>query len=190
MIRRSTRREKQKYYVLQVLQWLIFAVMIFLAFISSTAGHFIKPILLIPLALCISAQTGEIQAMAVGMVCGVLADIAAGKLIGFQAILLVSFCVLVSLLHQYVLRHKLLNTLALTAACVAVQEYLNYTFYYAVWGIEDISLLLLRHFLPEALLTIGSAVLLHFLVNFIARRCGGGQNRKELEKTVLSAYRE
>lgn len=190
MTRINTKREKQRYYVLQTVQWLCFSILIAGAFFMSTAGSYLKPLLLLPLALCISSRTGEIQAMAVGTVCGLLMDIAGGKLMGSNALLLVVFCVPVSLLYQYILRQKLLNILAITAVCTAVQGYLDYLFYYAIWGHTDVFWIYSHIIFPAGLMTVASVLVLYCLVGWIARCCGEEQNRRELEKTVLSTYRD
>ncbi|MBR6616557.1 MAG: rod shape-determining protein MreD, partial [Oscillospiraceae bacterium] len=115
MKRGSIKQEQRKYYLLQTLQWIIFSLLIVGAFVTATAGSFLKPMLLLPLALCISSHTGEIQATAVGMICGLLMDIACGKLLGYNAVWMVVSCVAVSLLYTYMLRQKLLNIVILTA---------------------------------------------------------------------------
>lgn len=169
---------------MQTVQWVAFGLLMFGCYLAETAGSFIKPLLLIPLALCISARTGEIQAMAVGTISGLLLDVACGKLLGYNALWLVVCCVAVSLLHSYLLRDKLLNLLILTAVCTAVQGYLDFVFYYAIWGHEDVTLIYTKIMLPSGIMTVISAIPLFFIVKWIARICG---NRRtyELEKTIM-----
>ncbi len=190
MSHRSTRQERRRYYFLQTVQWLIFALLIFLAFLTSTAGSRIKPLVLIPLALCISSHTGEMQAMAVGTISGLLLDIACGKLVGYNAVLLVVCCVTVSLLYNYILRQKLINILLLTAACTLVQGYLDYTFYYSIWGHEDVELIYTGVVLPSSCMTVLSTLLLYAPIKWLAEKCGNHRTH-ELEKTMLgAAYRD
>lgn len=172
------------YVLLQTVQWVAFALLLFGCYLTETAGSFIKPLLLIPLALCISARIGEIQAMAVGTISGLLLDVACGKLLGYNALWLVVCCVIVSLLHAYLLRDKLLNILILTAVCTAVQGYLDYVFYYAIWGHENVELIYTNIMLPSGIMTVIFTVPLYFIVRWIARACG---NRRiyELEKTIV-----
>lgn len=175
------------YFLMQTVQWTAFGLLMLGCYFSETAGSFIKPLLLIPLALCIAARTGEIQAMAVGTICGLLLDVACGKLLGYNAIWLVVCCVTVSLLHSYFLRDKLLNLLLLTAVCTAVQGYLDFVFYYAIWGHEDVSLIYTRIMLPSGIMTLISAIPLYYIVRWLAKLCG---NRRtyELEKTIINYY--
>ncbi|MBE6825406.1 MAG: rod shape-determining protein MreD [Oscillospiraceae bacterium] len=190
MIRRSTRQERRRYYFLQTLQWVIFGLLIALAFLTSTAGSMLKPLLLIPLSLCISSHTGEIQAMAVGTISGLLLDISCGKLLGYNAVLLVVCCVAVSLLYNYILRQKLFNILLLTAVCTLVQGYLDYTFYYSIWGHEDVGLIYTGVILPSGAMTVASTLLLYAPIKWLAEKCGNRRTH-ELEKTMLgAAYRD
>lgn len=181
------RNNDSRYALLQTVQWTAFGLLMFICFLAETAGSFIKPLLLIPLALCISARTGEIQAMAVGTVCGLLLDVACGKLLGYNAVWLVVCCVTVSLLHAYLLRDKLLNLLAMTAVCTAVQGYLDFVFYYAIWGHEDVELIYTKIMLPSGIMTLVSAIPLYFIVRWLAKLCGNRRSY-ELEKTIINYY--
>ncbi len=187
MGRSSIKQEQRKYMLLQCVQWFIFGLLILAAFVISTAGSHLKPLLLLSLALCISTHTGEIQATAVGMVCGFLTDIACGKLLGYNAVLFVVFCVGVSLLYNYILRQKLLNILILTAVSVLIQGYLDYLFYYAIWGHENVGLIYSRIILPVSVLTLLSTLCLYYPIKWIADKCGSRRER-ELEETRMSAY--
>lgn len=189
MKRGSIKQEQRKYYLLQTLQWIIFSLLIVGAFVTATAGSFLKPMLLLPLALCISSHTGEIQATAVGMICGLLMDIACGKLLGYNAVWMVVSCVAVSLLYTYMLRQKLLNIVILTAVCVVVQGYLDYLFYYAIWGYEDVIQIYTGTILPSGIMTLASVFLLYKPLKWIAEKCGTHRVH-ELEKTIISAYRD
>lgn len=187
MRRSSIKQEQRKYMLLQTVQWIIFGLLILAAFVLSTAGSHLKPLLLLSLALCISSHTGEIQATAIGMVCGFLTDIASGKLLGYNAVLFVVFCVAVSLLYNYILRQKMLNIVILTAVSVLIQGYLDYLFYYAIWGHEDVWLIYTNIILPASILTLLSSFCLYYPVKWIADKCGS-RREQELEETRMSAY--
>ena len=174
----------RKYAFLQAVQWLAFAALVLLCFFIMTAGSSVKPLLLIPLALCISAHFGEIPAAAVGVVGGLLTDIACGKLLGYNAVWLVVCCVMTSLLHSYYLRDKLLNILLLTAVCTAVQGYLDFMFYYAIWGDAEAEVIYTHIMLPSGIMTMVALLPIYLLVRSIARRCASRRTH-ELEKTIV-----
>ena len=173
-----------RYIFLQVIEWLAYALLIGLCFFAETSGSYVKPLLLLPAALCISSHTGEIQSAAVGTVCGLLLDIACGKLLGYNAVWLVICCVAVSLLHRYYLREKLLSMLLLTLVCTTLQGYLDFIFYYAIWGHDDVALVYTRYLLPSGIMTMVCTIPLHYLIGWIDRRCGSRRSY-ELEKTVI-----
>ena len=185
----SNKFQKSNYLFLQTVQWILFAVIIGLCYLFETSGSSLKPLVLIPTALCIASHTGELQAMAVGTVCGLLLDLACGKLPGFNAFFLVIVCVLISLLYRYFLRQKLINMLFLTALCTLAQGCLDYVLYYAVWGYEDVFLIWQKIIFPSCLMTIASSVIFYFLIKKIAEKC---RNRRinQLEKTILSDWQD
>ena len=176
----------RRYVVLQIVQWAVFGLLAVVCYFLMTSGSHVKPLLLIPLALCIASHTGEIPAMAVGVVSGMMLDIACGKLLGYNAVWMVVCCVAVSLLHSYFLREKLLNMLLLTAVCTGIQGYMDFMFYYAIWGHDNVSLIYTHIMLPSGIMTVVFTIPIWFLVRFICRKC---KNRRsfELEKTVVQS---
>ena len=74
-----------------------------------TSGTWMKPILLVPAAAAIAVNSGQYGSALAGAVCGFLIDIACGKLMGYNAVLLTFFCIIVSLLYEYYLRNKFIN---------------------------------------------------------------------------------
>ncbi|MBQ8928147.1 MAG: rod shape-determining protein MreD [Oscillospiraceae bacterium] len=183
----GSKSQERRHVLLQIVQWVLFALLIAVCFLLETAGSFLKPLLLIPLALCIASHCGEIQATAVGMIAGFLIDLGCGRFLGSNAVLLVIFCVAVSLLYRYYLRQKLLNIVLLTAVCAFAQGYLDYMFCYGIWGLADVGLLYRHVTLPVSLMTTASSVLLYFPVGLIARKCG---NRRTYELEKMPEYRD
>ncbi len=173
-----------KYLFKQFIQWVLFALLIAVCFVMETAGSSVKPLLLIPLALCISAHTGEIQSATVGTVCGLLLDVACNQLIGYHAIGLLMACVVVSLLHGYFLRNRFMNMFWLTAIYTMAEGYVDFLLYYSIWGLEDVNLIYMNIFLPSGIMTIISMIPIYLLVKWIAEICGSRRNY-ELEKTII-----
>ena len=180
----NNKYRSRKYTFLQSIQWILFAVVILLCYLFETSGSYRKPLVLIPVALCIASHSGELHAMCVGTVCGLLLDLACGKLIGYNAVLLVVFCVMVSLLYRYLLKQKLWNMLFLVTICVSLQGILDYIFYYAIWGYEDVELILEKNIIPCGVMTIFSGILFYFVIKKIAESCQN-QRIQKLEKMNL-----
>ena len=171
---------------LQVVQWIVFALLAFLFYVLMTSGSHVQPLLLIPLAMCISVHFGEIPSAAVGVASGLLMDVACGKLLGYNAIWMVVCCVATSLLHSYYLRDKFFNTLLLTAVCTAVQGYMDFMLYYAIWGHENVTLVYTHIMLPSGIMTLVCTIPVWLIVRWICRVCGS-QRSFELEKTIVTS---
>ena len=62
-----------------VIRWVLYAVCIFLAFVTANGGDFTKPLLLIPIALCISSVSGAVVSGGIGILFGTTG----GYIIGF-----------------------------------------------------------------------------------------------------------
>lgn len=180
----DNRQSDRCHLLLQLVQWIVLGLLALAGYFLMTSGSYVKPLLLIPLALCVSARISEIPATAVGVVTGLLMDIACGKLLGYNAVWMVVCCVAVSLLHSYYLREKLLNILALTAVCTAVQGYLDFMFYYAIWGHENVSLVYMHIMLPSGIMTVIATIPVWFIVRWLCRKCGSRRSF-ELEKTIV-----
>lgn len=174
-----------RYIVRQVIKWVVLALAALLCYFVMTSGSTVKPLLLIPLAMCVSVYVSEIPAAAVGVVGGLLTDIACGKLLGYNAVWLVVCCVTVSLLHSYYLREKFLNILGLTAVCTVVQGYLDFMFYYAIWGHENVTLVYTHVMLPSGIMTLLCTIPIWLLVRKLFRICGNTRSF-QLEKTIVS----
>ncbi len=188
-MKQNRKIQKPPSVALQVVQWVLFFVLIAICYFIETSGSERKPLLLIPVALCIASHTEEISAMLTGMFCGLLLDSACGKLPGFNAMILVISCVLVSLLYRYFLRQKLMNMLILTAGCTFLEGYLNYLLYYALWDYEEVELIWEKILFPSCLMTIISTVIFYFLVKKIAETCGS-HRVNQLEKTMLDLWQD
>ena len=77
-----------------------------------------------------------------------------------------------------------MNMLLLTAVYTAIQGYLDFFLYYAIWGLEDVNLIYTNVYLPSEIMTLVSMIPIYLLVRWIAEICGSRRNY-ELEKTII-----
>lgn len=165
-IRLGTSKKRRRY---AVIRWCIFSVIIWTAFIFTTTGSYLKPNILIPVALCISMSEDELVSAFVGLLCGLLTDAAFGKLTGFSAILLLIFCVVTSLLFKHLLRQNIINIFVLTMIFSAVYFLLDYFFNYIMWNYEYQDILFKNLILPEYIATLVSTFLMYPIIRFIRK---------------------
>ena len=113
-MRLKTPREKRILYIKTTVRWILYIIIILLSFTLMTTGSWLKPVFLVPVAICIAISNDTMISAYTGAFCGFMIDIACGRLFGYNAVLLTVFCALVSLLYELYLRKKFLNYLWIT----------------------------------------------------------------------------
>lgn len=165
---RST-REQRILRIKTTVRWVIYYLMIFFSFIIMTSGTWKKPILLLPIALCISINNNQYASVFTAAVCGFLIDISCGKLFGYNAVLLSVFCIAVSLVYELYLKNKFLNFMIITTLCSYIQCWLDYKFYYKMWNYEGVETIFRDYSLKIWLYTVISAVFFYLIFAVINR---------------------
>lgn len=154
-------REKRIRRMKAVSRWIAYFLVIFLGFIIMTTGTWLKPILLVPAVMCISMRNSQLPAAFTGAFCGLLIDIACGRLFGFNAVILAFFCAFVSLIFELYLRPRFFNYLWITALVALAQGWLDYKFYYQIWSFSDSDLIFRTVTMKVWLLTMVSALVIY-----------------------------
>lgn len=181
-IRMISSRRKRKF---AVIRWLIFSVIIWLAFIFMTTGSFLKPNILIPLALCISMDEDALVGAVVGFICGFLSDLAMGNLTGTGSLILILGCAGTSLLFTRLLRQSLLNFSILIAVYSALHFLFEYFFTYMIWDYDKEQILLLNFILPEFLMTVVSMIAVYPVIRKIRKMLTLRKRYEPVENQVL-----
>lgn len=138
-----------------LLKWCIYSLLLLLFYVLQTtpavlsiAG--VKPMLLIPLAVCAACFEQPLASGIFGLFCGLFTDAASDYLLGFNALILMLSCVVISLIHTNFLKSKLFNTLVSGGCVLLIQRALDYLFYYSIWGLDPHGYILLHQILPCA----------------------------------------
>ena len=163
-MRIRTPREQRIHSIKTVIRWILYYMVILLCFLVMTSGTWMKPMLLVPAAIAIAANSGQYGSALAGAVCGFLTDIACGKLVGYNAVLLTFFCIVVFLLYEYYLRNKFVNYIIITSGAAYIQCWLDYKFYYEMWEYADVELIFSQISMKVWALTIISAVFIYLII--------------------------
>jgi rod shape-determining protein mreD len=166
-MRLRTTREQRILYIKTSLRWIFYYILIFLSFIIMTSGTWLKPILLVPVALAIAVNNNQYGSVVTGAFCGFLIDISCGKLFGYNAVLLAFFCIVVSLLFELYLKSKFVNFMLITAGVSYIQCRLDYKFYYEIWNYENVERIFTQFTLKIWIYTIISSVFIYLLIRLI-----------------------
>lgn len=177
----STRRKRK----FAAARWFVFCILIWFAFIFMTTGSFMKPNILIALALCISMDEDTLISAVIGFICGFLSDLAMGNLTGSGSLLLIFGCVSTSLLFTRLLRQSLLNFSVLMVVYSAVHFSLEYFFNYMIWDYDKEHILLINFIFPEFLLTVVSMIAVYPVVRKIRKQLTLRKRYEPVENQAL-----
>lgn len=167
MMKINSSKEKRSLFIKSAVRWLLYFLVIFLCFIIMTSGTWKKPLLLIPAALCISVNSSQIPAAVTGAACGFLIDISCGKLVGYNAVILSVFCILVSLLFELYLKNRFITIMLASAASSWIIGWLDYKFYYEIWKYENVEKIFYSITVPVWAYTVVSTIFIYLIIKFI-----------------------
>ncbi len=161
--------------LLPIIKWTLYSLLLLLFYTLQTTPHLfelfgLKPVLILPLVVCISMYEGVMSSAIFGMMAGFLWDISSDKLFGFNAFILLSCSVLISLACIYYLRTKLINSIAFCLIAALLQGFFDFVFYYAIWNYEGVSTILLNNILPTIVYTVVLTPIFYYTVRIIGMR--------------------
>jgi len=168
-MRIRTTREQRIFRIKTALRWGIYYLLIFIGFIIMCSGTLYKPVLLVPLAIGIAVNNNIYASAATGAVCGFLIDICCGKLFGYNAVILAFFCIAANLVFELYLKDRFINFMIIVSAAAYIQGWLDYKFYYQIWGYEHVHRIFVRVTLRVWIYTVISSVLIYFLLKLVNR---------------------
>lgn len=157
------------------LKWTAHGLLILITFLVQTAPHLIpsiagaKPLLLIPVAIAIAMMEGPIGGAAAGIAAGLLWDLYADRLFGFNALILLVLCCASGLLVRLLIRNNLLSAMLLFSGALLIQGVADWFFYYVLWMREEPLYVLLHMTLPDMAYTLVLAPALYGLTLLVAK---------------------
>ncbi|MCI8553406.1 MAG: rod shape-determining protein MreD [Clostridiales bacterium] len=157
------------------LKWAAYGALIVLACLLQGAPRLIpevlggRPLLIIPTVVFIAMFTGPYGGAAAGIAGGLLWDLYADRLFGFNALILMAMCCTAGLLTRMLLRNNLLSALLLSSAALLLQGLLDWYFNYVLLGGGEPLYHLLRLTLPNFVYTLLLSPLLYGAVRLTAR---------------------
>ncbi len=158
-----------------VIKWIIYVVLLLLFYtLQTTPGLFqimgVKPVLIVPFALCIAIFEGEWAGAFIGILTGLLWDVSSDRLFGYNGLIMMIACATVALLIMYLMRANWLNAALLCGGVMLAQQMLDFLFYYAMWGYAGVLQILLQVTLPTVVYTTLLSPLMFLLVRKIASK--------------------
>lgn len=154
---------------------LCYCLSLLLAYVLETTPAFlsiagIKPVLLVPAALCIAVYEGAFGGALYGAVAGLMLDLASGRTGGFFAIMLMVFCFLVSALVTLYLRNTILNLSVLSGIVLLFMLSSDFLFGYLLHGYAGLGRFYLTRVLPTVVFSAAMTFSFWYLERLIRVR--------------------
>lgn len=168
-----------------IIRWILFLLLILIAFLFTTLGSFMKPLILIPLAFCISMSEDVLTSAVTGALCGLLNDIACNKLEGSGAIFMLAGCVFISLIFSKFLRESFFNITFITILFSGAFFMTDYFLYFVMWKYDHDYIMLQKYIIPEFSVTAACIIVIYPLINSIRTRLALKKTQVPFENNAL-----
>ena len=107
-----------------------------------------RPVLLIHAAVSVAMFENETASMLFGLAGGLLIDFGYGGILGFHGLVLAAACFIVSLIAANLLRTNFLTAMLIGVIVSAAAAFLQWVFFYVLFGYDDPGYALWAHYLP------------------------------------------
>lgn len=156
-------------------KWAVYGLLLLICCIlQSTPGFFqimgIRPLLILPIVIAVASFEAPLAAGIFGACGGLLWDLTADRLFGFQGFLLLVYCVAVSLMIEYYLRLRLLNYFWMALCVVLLHALIDFYFYFSAWGYENVWQIFLQRNLPVTACTAAVSPVFYGIVYAIQKK--------------------
>lgn len=165
---------KEKKYS-SVIKWSIYSALLIILFSLQTTPNLflifaVKPILILPLCVCVAMLEGILASSIFGLIAGLLWDISSDKLFGFNGLIFMFICMIISLLCVYYLRTKWLNAAFFTMIAALLQGLIDYVFYFAIWRYDNSVVLIYEKIIPTAIYSSIVTPIIFIVIGFISKK--------------------
>lgn len=128
-----------------------------------------RPLLLVPLALCIASCENTVVSIVFGAVCGVLTDISCDGTVGWFAFALTLICCFENFIFSRYFVPSFLTVMIFSFAAVTATILLYYVFFVLFAGVESGGILFVNHYISRTLYTFAVTIPIYFLTVFLKR---------------------
>lgn len=153
-------------------KWICYVLILFASYILQVTPGLLelfsyKPLYLLAAAVSIAFYEREMTAAMIGLVCGLFMDVASGRVVGFNAAIVMIICCALSLLAEYAIRINFLSVMLFGTAVCAVHQLIDFIFAYQMFIGGNSYVLLYLHCLPVVALTAVAIAVMYPIVKAI-----------------------
>lgn len=155
-----------------VQKYMVYVLVVLIAFVlQETPALFsifgIKPLLVVPAAVCIAMFEGEFAGGLIGAFAGILCDMGGITIFGFNGLIMLVSCAVCGLIIIFWLRRNVLSALLLCSVVLLIRASLEYFVCIAMWGYEGMGYYYLRYTLPCVIYSSVASPFIFFAVKKI-----------------------
>lgn len=157
------------------LKWAAYGLLLIFTAIVQSLPQFppavfgVRPLLMVPVTVGIAMFEGPFEGALAGAAGGLLWDLFADRLLGFNALLLLALCCFCGLMSQLYIRNNLLSTALATAAVLIVRGAVDWFFYDVLFQPTEWLYSLLHLVLPSMAYTMAVTPLIFWGVSAVSR---------------------
>lgn len=174
----SSLRKRQ---LIKLFKWTVYSIYLIISYVIMVSPKLlaisgIKPLLLLPLTVCVSCFEDELS----GGVFAIFAGLVWGAnettlFTGYYSLTLFLCCVICALFIKYFLKMKLVNIMFLCSLSLILYLSTSFFFKYGMWGYEGLLALFVKYYLPSFFYTLFITPVYFFLIQWTSQtiRPGG-----------------
>lgn len=157
-------------------RYLVYALIIFLAHILQNIVPFfpesasVRPILLIPVAICIAMFEGELVGAVAGIFAGVLWDTVTVTADGYNALYLMIACAVCGVLLRIFMRNNIITYFIMNSSIMFIYLVSYVLFFITARGIDGGGQVFLRYYLPMGVYSFILTPLWYYLIRTVYRK--------------------
>ncbi len=155
--------------------WLVYGLGALLVMLMQTAPRFFPTVLyarptpLILFVVCVGLFGGARIGALIGLLGGLLWDIYAFRLFGFDALVLMLIGLAAGLLVEWLLRANFITAMLLCGGAVLTHALLDWLFCHVIFLEEQLFSLFFKQYIPNAIYSMVLAPLMYYAVLLLAR---------------------
>lgn len=121
-----------------------------------------RPVTMIPVLLTIAMFEGQKSGMFFGLAIGLLMDFGYGKVLGFNAIILMLFGYIVGSLAINLIKNNILTVMLMSVFMVILFFTLHFLFFYILRGYDNGLYAFVEHYVPRIFYTVVITPIIYF----------------------------
>ncbi|MCI8497647.1 MAG: rod shape-determining protein MreD [Clostridiales bacterium] len=159
-----------------IFKWAVYLALVFVVSILQMTPNLFpavfgaRPVLLIPLTVCIAMFEGEAAGMTCGIVGGLLWDATGSRLIGFNSILMLLFALACAMLIEYLMSRRLVTAMLFCSSALVLWQLIDWLCFHVLPGYGSAGYTLLVTGLPVVGYSFLFVFPFYFLVRWMSER--------------------